>query len=281
MAQAPTPEQRKQYVAGVFDRLADTYDNVGVEYFTAFGRRLVELTGLRPGEHVLDAGCGRGAATFAAAEAVGENGRVTAIDISPEMVARTAADARARGLAQVQVAVGDAESPPPPDHGATYDAAVSSLVIFFLPDPSAALRAYRALLPDHQGRLGLTTFPPQPDSAWGRVGKAIERHLPGGGTATRPDTGPLSSPEALAQALRDTGFREVTQATEPYDTAFRDLDHWWRWAWSQGQRAALERVPPDELDTFRAELYDLLRSECDESGGLALRQYVTYTVGVT
>jgi ubiquinone/menaquinone biosynthesis C-methylase UbiE len=278
---APTPDQRREYFAGLFDRLADTYDDVGVEYFTAFGRRLVELTGVRPGDHVLDAGCGRGAATFAAAEAVGENGRVTAIDISPEMVARTAADADARGLGQVRVLVGDAESPPTPEDTNTYDAVVSSLVIFFLPDPSAALRNYRALLPENDGRLGLTTFPPQPDTAWGRVGKAIERHLPGGGTATRPDTGPLSSPEALADALRATGFTHVTQTTEPYDARFESLDHWWRWAWSQGQRAALERVPPDELDAFRAELYDLLRPECDESGGLALRQYVTYTVGVT
>jgi ubiquinone/menaquinone biosynthesis C-methylase UbiE len=276
------PEQRKQYFAALFDRLADTYDNVGVEYFTVFGRRLVELTAPRRGEHVLDAGCGRGAATFAAAEAVGEDGRVTAIDIAPEMVARTAADAKERGYTQVQVVVGDAESPPPPAGGGTYDAVVSSLVVFFLPDPAAALRNYRALLPDQGGRLGLTTFPPQPDGAWSRVARAIERHLPGGGAReTRPDTGPLSSPEALAGALRDSGFREVTQTTEPYDAVFRDLDHWWRWAWSQGQRAALERVPPDELDAFRDELYDLLRPECDESGGLALRQYVTYTVGVT
>jgi ubiquinone/menaquinone biosynthesis C-methylase UbiE len=277
----PTPEQRKQYVAGIFDRLADTYDNVGVDYFTVFGRRLVELTGLRPGERVLDAGCGRGAATFAAADAVGQDGRVTAIDIAPEMVARTAADARERGYPRVEVVVGDAESPPPPAGSGTYDAVVSSLVLFFLPDPSAALRAYRALLPDEGGRLGLTTFPPQPDSAWGQVARAIERHLPGGGTATRPDTGPLSSPDALAKALRESGFRDVTQTTEPYGTAFRDLDHWWRWAWSQGQRAALERVPPDELDAFRTSLYDLLRPECDERGGLTLRQYVTYTVGVT
>jgi ubiquinone/menaquinone biosynthesis C-methylase UbiE len=275
----PTPEQRKALITGVFDRAAPTYDHVGVEYFGAFGRRLVELVGLRPGEHVLDVGCGRGAATFAAADAVGPDGRVVALDLSPAMVERTAAAARDRaGGARVEVRVGDAEAPDFPA-GATFDAVLCALVIFFLPDPLKALRNYRALLPEG-GRLGLTTFPPQPDGAWGKVGSAIMRHLPGAGGSTpaRPDQGPLASPESLAEALRASGFSHVETTTEPYDTAFRDLDQWWQWAWSQGQRAALERVPPDQLDAFRAELEAILAPVVEPDGSLRLRQLVTYTV---
>lgn len=271
----PTPEQAKAFVAGLFDRASGTYDSVGVEYFTAFGRRLVELAGIRPGDVVLDVGCGRGAATFAAAEAVGRDGRVIAIDLAPGMVSRCAADAAARGLDRVEVRMGDAEAPDFPE-GTSFDAILCALVVFFLPDPVAALRSYRALLRDG-GTLALTTFPPQPDNAWGKVGEVFKRYVPGDGAPARPDTGPLASPEALAATLREVGFSEVTTTTERYDTAFRDLDQWWEWAWSHGQRAALERVPEDRIDDLKAELYDLLRPEVDD-GALRLRQLITYTV---
>jgi ubiquinone/menaquinone biosynthesis C-methylase UbiE len=275
-ASPPTPEQRKQFFAGLFDRLSESYDSVGVDYFTTFGRRLVELAGVRPGEHVLDLGCGRGAVTFAAAEAVGPDGRVTALDLAPGMVERTAAEARERGYTWVDVRVGDAEAPDFPD-GATFDVLLSGLVLFFLPDPVAALRSYAALLPAG-GRLGLTTFPPQEDTWWGEVGKRLQDYVPGGRRATRPDTGPLASPEALAQAVRDAGFADVTTTTEAHDTSFRDLDHWWTWAWSHGQRAALERVPGPELEPLRQELYGLLRPHLAADGSLPLRQLITYTV---
>jgi ubiquinone/menaquinone biosynthesis C-methylase UbiE len=266
----PTPEQRKQGVAALFDRASETYDAVGVEFFGRFGRRLVELAGVRPGERVLDAGCGRGAVTFAAASAVGPTGSVVAIDLAPGMVERTAADAR--DLPNVEVRVGDAEAP---EVDGPFDAVLSSLVIFFLPDPVAAVRAYRALLRDG-GRLGLTTFPRQPEDEWAAVGKVMDRFMPP--QAGPPAAGPLSSPQALAETLRANGFADATMRTEPFDTAFRDLDHWWSWAWSHGQRFVLERIPPEDLDGVRAELYDLLRPIVRDDGSLTLTQYVTYTV---
>ena len=95
----------------MFDRAADTYDQLGVDFFTPMGRDLAALSGLRAGERVLDLGAGRGAVTFAAAEAVGADGEVCAIDIAPSMVERLRDDVRERGLSTVQVSVGDAEAP--------------------------------------------------------------------------------------------------------------------------------------------------------------------------
>ena len=45
----------------------------------------------QPGERALDIGCGRGAATALLAEAVGDAGTVTAIDLSQRMVEHTRA----------------------------------------------------------------------------------------------------------------------------------------------------------------------------------------------
>jgi len=271
---APTPADRKAAIAAVFDRSSATYDQVGVDYFSAFGRRLVERAGVRPGEHVLDVGSGRGAVTFAAADAVGPSGSVVGIDLAPGMVERASEDARSRGLAHVSFRVGDAESP---DVTGTFDAVLAGLVVFFLPDPMLALRNYRALLRPG-GRLGLTTFPPQPDGAWANVGKALQRYLPGMKQTARPDEGPLSSPEALAAALEEVGFASSATEVEPFDTEFRDADQWWSWAWSHGQRAALERVPAGEVEDVRAECVELLRPETRPDGSITLRQYIAYTV---
>ena len=271
----PTPDQVKTTIAAVFDRAAESYEDVGVDYFAAFGRRLVELAGVRPGERVLDVGCGRGAAAFAAADAVGPDGTVLATDLAPGMVARATDDAAARGVTNVSFRVGDAESPDLPA-GSVFDVVLCSFVIFFLPDPALAMRNYRALLRDG-GRLGLTTFRGQQEGPWKDVGTVLKRYVPEP-AANRPAAGPLASPEALAAALRAAGFASVAAYDETLETGFADLDHWWRWVWSQGQRAWLERVPPGELDGLRAEAYDVLRPACEPDGTLRLRQDVTYTV---
>ena len=276
--QAPavaTPAETKTAIAAVFDRASGTYDAVGVDYFAAFGRRLVELVAPRPGERVLDTGCGRGAATFPAAEAVGPDGYVLGIDLAPGMVDRAAREAAARGLTNVAFRVGDAESPEVAA-GEAFDVVLSAFVIFFLPDPELAMRNYRALLRDG-GRFGLTTFRGQQEGPWKDVGTVLQRHAPGP-AANRPPDGPLASPEAREAALRAAGFTAVAAYDETLETSFADLDQWWRWVWSQGQRAWLERVPPGELDGLRAEAYDVLRPACDADGTLRLRQDVTYTV---
>jgi ubiquinone/menaquinone biosynthesis C-methylase UbiE len=89
-----------------FDEAAATYDAVGVEFFTPMGAELVRRAAIRPGEHVLDVGCGRGAVLLPAAHATGPGGRVTGIDLAPAMVALTGREVA--DLPWVTVAVGDA-----------------------------------------------------------------------------------------------------------------------------------------------------------------------------
>lgn len=267
-------EEFKQTLAGVFDRAAESYDNVGVEYFTLFGRRLVALAGLRAGDAVLDAGCGRGAVAFPAAEAVGERGHVEAIDLAPAMVALTAAAAPPN----VTVSVGDAEAPEFAD--GSFDAVFSAFVIFMLPDPLAALRRYRALLrPD--GTVALSQFSGPPPGKWNEVGTVIGRYLGDGQSLPRADDSPVGTPERLAEALAETGFADVRQEHESFEIAFRDLDQWWAWAWSHGQRGAFERVPADRLEDLKAELYALLGADLADGEPLTVTQHVTFTLATT
>ncbi len=87
-------------VADVFHRVAGTYDAVGVDFFLPIAAGLVAELDPQPGERALDVGCGRGAALFPLAEAVGPSGHVTGIDIAPGMVERTTADVAAAGLSE-------------------------------------------------------------------------------------------------------------------------------------------------------------------------------------
>ena len=265
--------ERKQMTATVFGRAAATYEQV-VPFFTTPGRRLVELADIRPDMTVLDLGAGRGAVTIPAAEAVGANGRVVAGDIATEMVELLRADVARLGLLNVEVDVIDAEEPP--GEPASYDRILLAFVIFFLPDPRAALRRYAELLRP-EGRIGLTIFPGT-DDRWKFWGEMIdELEPPNLRSVKSDDPGPVGSPDNLAATLADCGFRDITQVEEAHDVVFPDVDHWWDWVWSQGQRAALEKLPADVLPDFREKATRRAAELAGPDGSLVLRQPVTYT----
>src|SRR5918911_766868 len=67
---------------------------------------------LAPGEEVLDVGCGAGTDTLVAAQMVAPAGRVTGIDMTPEMLSRARAAASEMGAANVTFVEGDVEDLP-------------------------------------------------------------------------------------------------------------------------------------------------------------------------
>jgi uncharacterized protein YndB with AHSA1/START domain/precorrin-6B methylase 2 len=73
-----------------YRRVASTYDarNAAFPAQRAIRRRAVDLLALRPGDTVLDVGCGTGLSLGLLAEKVGPSGRIVAIEQSPDMLAR-------------------------------------------------------------------------------------------------------------------------------------------------------------------------------------------------
>ena len=72
--------------------------------------RLVELAGVRAGNRVLDIATGSGEPALTAARAVGQSGRVVAVDMSPGMLAIARERIDAAGLTNVELVESDAES---------------------------------------------------------------------------------------------------------------------------------------------------------------------------
>ncbi len=104
---------------------------LGMGRRSALRTATVESAGLRPGEKVLDVGCGPGVLTLLARERVGPTGEAYGIDPSPEMIALAREKAAKRGL-DAQFRTGVIEQLPFED--GSFDAVLSSLMLHHLPD---------------------------------------------------------------------------------------------------------------------------------------------------
>ncbi|MCC5575665.1 methyltransferase domain-containing protein [Microtetraspora sp. AC03309] len=158
--------------------------------------RIAALTGARPGDRVLDVGCGTGYLTRIIAPLVGRDGHVTGVDPSTSMLDH----ARARAPRTCSYRVGEGQDLPFSD--ASFDVVVSTLAVHHMPRSArgtAVREMFRVLRPG--GKLLIADFRPPTHPVSARlVGVLV-------GPAMRP-----GMPESLAELVPDAGFR-ITSTT--------------------------------------------------------------------
>jgi SAM-dependent methyltransferase len=104
------------------------------------------LGALAPGERVLDLGSGAGTDSLVASQMVGNEGSITGVDMTPEMLAKARAAASTMNVANVEFVEGEVESLPFED--GTFDVVISNGVIDLVPDKDAVFsEIYRVLVP--------------------------------------------------------------------------------------------------------------------------------------
>ena len=108
---------------------------------------------IAPGATVVDIGCGAGMDLLLAAQAVGPGGRAIGVDMTELMAERARVGARATGLDNVEVRIGDALALPVKSE--TVDFVISNGVLNLTPDKREAFgEVFRILKPGGQFLYG-------------------------------------------------------------------------------------------------------------------------------
>jgi SAM-dependent methyltransferase len=170
---------------------------------------LLARVALRGGENVLEIGCGAGAFTLPLAAAVGDQGRIVAVDISEPMLAVARQRVRERGLANVTLDLGDAQVAAL--EPAAFDLATSRMGVMFFADPVAAFRNISSAIRPG-GRLVFACWGPLAENRhWLIAYDVAVRHL--GPPAPKPanEPGPMAfaDPDYIRGILDAAGFVEI------------------------------------------------------------------------
>jgi len=217
--------------------------------YQAFGAdRLLALAGVTAGERVLDVAAGSGALAMAAAQAVGAQGRIVAIDVSERMLARLEAKIAQFGIANVDIHHMDGTAL---DFRRDYfHGVLCSLGLDRFAEPQRVVSECRRVLRPG-GRFGCSSlagaaFEPQLDLLRQRIGRHANR-LP-----DRPWTA-TGTRHALSELLTSAGLVDVTVHESNLGYRLADVDQWWEVVQYSSLRRWLEPLTVSEVEELRVQ----------------------------
>ena len=188
---------------------------------TLFGpcaTNLIEAADLRPGERVLDLGCGTGIVARQVASCLKARGKVTGIDVSPNMLAVAKVAANREGLT-IEWREGNAEHPP--FHESSFDLVLCQFALMFVTNKAVALAEMRRVVTE-DGRVlisvgqSLNRHP-----FYQTLHKVIQQRL---GMSALQDIFALGSADDLRALVIGAGFRRVELKAFSFTARFPNPD---------------------------------------------------------
>ena len=256
----------------LFDRFVEFRD-VLLEGLGAHGEVALTANPPRPGDRVIDIGCGFGDTAQRLVELVGPEGDVLGIDAAERFV-ETAAE-EAAGIENLRFEVCD------PEEGleGEFDMAFSRFGTMFFANPVPALRNIRAALVPG-GRLCMVVWRSKAENEWlYQAEQTVERFVTEPDESDEPTCGP--GPFAMANAdttsgmLVSAGFQDIAlrRCDQPYRMG-ADMDEAIAIVTAIGPAGEVIRLAGDAAEELRPQIEaalreDLARFETPDGGVVA------------
>lgn len=218
------------------------------------GRAAIGALGLRPGERVLDIGCGSGATTLQLAEAVGPGGEAVGLDVSRPMLAVARSRPHSDGAGRLSSVEADAQADPPPSPA--FDAAFSRFGVMFFSDPTAAYRNIRQGL-GPGGRLVFVCWRSRMENPMFTAPmETALKTLPAPPPADPLAPGPFAfaDPDRVRRILTDGGFTGIGIVPLDVPISPGPLEEAMTVAFNIGPLAAMLREHPEDRESVTADV---------------------------
>ena len=223
----------------------------------------------RPGDKVVDLGCGFGDTTQWLAGLVGDSGEVVGIDVSRPFIETARKEAGEAGVENVRFEVGDVQVT---EFEETFDYAFSRMGIMFFANPVQALRNVRAALVPG-GRFCAVVWRRKLDNEWvNRAERVVDEYLEHPEETDEPTCGPgpfsMANADTVSEQLKIAGFDEI--ALQRCDLPLKignDLDHAVEFNMALGPAGEVLRLWEDRIDELRPKIAADLREALAEFEG--------------
>jgi len=215
----------------------------------------------RPGDRVVDLGCGFGDTTQKLAELVGDDGNALGVDVSAPFIELARSEAAQAGAANVRFAVGDVQITAFEE---SFDYAFSRMGIMFFANPVQALRNVRqALSPG--GMLCAVVWRRKLDNEWvSRAESVVAQYLDRPEETDQPTCGPgpfsMADADTVSEQLQIAGFEQVCfQRCDLPLKIGSDLDHAVEFNMALGPAGEVLRLWEDRIEEIKPKIAAELR----------------------
>jgi arsenite methyltransferase len=256
------------------EELANTYERVSTRQFN-HGKVLISALAPRPGERVLDVGCGTGRLGDYVAGLVAPGGEVFGVDPLPLRI-----DIAARKNPRFKASVGRAEDLSR-FADASFDVVYLNSVFHWIEDKRRVLGEVRRVL-KAGGRFGVNSADasrPHQSAALVRDA-ALEEGLAQSKVASSLGTNYRIGKDDLAELLRGAGFVDIEVTRHTFTDTLTGVDDLVSWSESSSFGNFLSDLQPDERSRVRRRLEQKLEG-LRTTAGIRLERYLVFGVGHT
>ena len=255
-----------QLISELFTEVLETYDEEEPKYFNYFGRKLANFSPLSHDMNVLDLACGKGAVFYPIYEELSHYGCLLGIDKSDGMVDKLNNEILAYKLQNAVVLKMDAEKLDFPDE--FFDLITCGLSLFFMNNDKVFSEIKRVL--KESGYFTFSTWMNDDSNQFQWYENIIKKYLPiipaNKSYLSQESTDDLHTVDGIETLLKKHHMRLIKIATEIKTFNYPNAQSYWSKLWSHGARKTIEKIPHDQLNSFKADIFNRFNSIKGENG---------------